>query len=165
METTVLIFIANVGWRMKWYRPFEVMLILKLHQDFINRHNKRGEFFRPSAFIVLSSIYVSNPTIWALPLLSSTFVIFPSFVSWLLYISYSCYCVLDIHVLLCFQEHLCHFLWRILRKWSHEISGSQSCFEGCQLHFVVDFVYLQGFPSEALHKWPQGLLLSLPNGE
>ena len=101
---------------MQWSRPFEVMLILNLHQDFINRHNKRGEFYRLSAFIVLLSIYISNLMIWALSFLSSTFIIFPSFVSWLLYISYGCYCVLSIHVLLCIQEHLYHCLWRILRS-------------------------------------------------
>ena len=37
--------------------------------------------------------------------------------------------------------------------------------KGCQLHFVISFVYLQGLSSKAFHIRPQGLLLPLPNGE
>ena len=92
------------------------MLILNQHQDFVNRHNQRGELYRLSAFIILPSISVSDPAIWTLSLLSCTFVILPSFVPWLLYISYGCYRVLNIHVFLRFQEHFCHCLWRVLRE-------------------------------------------------
>ena len=154
VETAILVLIADIGWRVQWSWLFEVTLILDLHQDFVNKHNKGGEFYRPNAFIILLSIYVSNPTVWVLSLLSPTFVIFPSFISQFFYVSYGCHCIFSVHVLLYFQEHLCHRLWRILYEWCHEISGSQSCFEGHQMHFVVGFIYLQGFLSEALHVWP-----------
>ena len=111
---------------------FEIMFVLNLCQNLVDRHRQRCELHWKGVLVISSSTPFDILTVCAVPFLSSPIVFF--FFLLLLgffYPLYGCQDVLNIHVLLCLQEHFYHRLKGFLCQRDHEFPRFQSGLEGC----------------------------------
>ena len=104
VEAAIFPLVSYIGWGLKWFWPLEVMIVLNLHQNFVNRHYQRSKFYHPWQFIV-SSLTSVNAGLTIPPFSFASSSVFPS--TFLFFrralFSYRSQGIFCIHVLLDFQ--------------------------------------------------------------